>query len=646
MNTRLERFRTSLEQNAADGSLLEDLIEEFAPVIPDWEVSDCWRWAEWPRRSEFDLDSQEDGVDLVAEKTDGRLIAIQAKARSGDAISPSDIQKLVGATPVGIFDERWFVTTAKQTARIEKVLQNTGVIWKDALVELSQETLDPAGGADDADPRTAMQTEAVERCVHTLQHPHCDLLEQWRQAGAKLDYLPKDVGRATLVLPCGTGKTRVSAQVVDRLCADGDLAVMLVPSIALIPQARQAYLATLRHAGRQPVSIAVCSDRTAGHVSPKDEECRTDDPTADTGHMHASEIGCRTAQSEAEVRKFIEQDCRDDRLNLIFSTYQSAHHVAEALRRAKRHAEVLVCDEAHRTAQIKQIRKQQIAERIRNFTICHDQAGFPARYRLYQTATPKIYPADNKRVQNLDRTKYVVHSMSDARVFGGIAYRVSYQSAVQNDLLTDYRIIAFGVDEAAWAAADRICRQIEAKERKEKRKQSGLGTADALAWLIYGIVLYGGVGSDEAEDRVRIRRSLAFLNRTARSKEMARWLCSTDGREEIEAYFRAKELPAPTGSHEVIHLDATHSAAQRRAELVKLASGSSRHNIRTRTWVTARNHRRITAPQTRMFNHGAALVSTKRIPPESPTWESSAREPTRRASTPWRFSPRVSRRPT
>ena len=31
----------------------------------------------------------------------------------------------------------------------------------------------------------------------------------------------------------------------------------------------------------------------------------------------------------------------------------------------------------------------------------------------------------------------------------------------------------------------------------------------------------------------------------------------------------------------------------------------SRHNLRPRTWVTARNHRRITAPHTRTFNHGA-----------------------------------------
>ena len=36
-------------------------------------------------------------------------------------------------------------------------------------------------------------------------------------------------------------------------------------------------------------------------------------------------------------------------------------------------------------------------------------------------------------------------------------------------------------------------------------------------------------------------------------------------------------------------------------------SGPPRHNLRTRTWVAARNHRRITAPHTRTFNHGAAL---------------------------------------
>ena len=58
------------------------------------------------------------------------------------------------------------------------------------------------------------------------------------------------------------------------------------------------------------------------------------------------------------------------------------------------------------------------------------------------------------------------------------------------------------------------------------------------------------------------------------------------------------------------------SRARKRLMLVvsrEEPSGPPRHNIRTRTWVAARNHRRITAPHTRTFNHGAALARYSRF---------------------------------
>ncbi len=267
---KLERFEASVENRRADGNLLEELVEQCASDLPDWEVSGCWPLRDYPRLSELGLEPHDDGIDLIAEKTDGRRGAIQCK----------------------------------------------------------------------------------------------------------------------LILPCGTGKTRVSMRIVEELCSDGDIAVVLVPSIALIGQVRLAYLQGLRAAKRDTVSIAVCSDKTAGLV--RSEEEPGDDPTSDTGYTHAVEVGCRVAKSPEAVETFLREDCRSDCLNLIFSTYQSGHNVAEARRKTERYAEVLVCDEAHRTAQIKQIRKEQVADRIRNFTLCHDHALFPARYRLYQTATPKI----------------------------------------------------------------------------------------------------------------------------------------------------------------------------------------------------------------------------------------------------------------
>ena len=565
LQKKLERFEASVENKAADGPLLEELVEQCAPDIPDWEVSDCWALGDYPGLSELGLEPYDDGIDLIAEKTDGRRVAIQCKALSDGNVTTTMIQKFAGKA--NKLDERWLVTTAQQTFANARTLQECNVLWKDALAELPHALVDrDSSTGDSADPRTAMQNEAVGECIRSLKNPPPELLAKWREEGSGVPYLPENVGRTKLTLPCGTGKTRVSMRIVEELCSDGDLAVVLVPSIALIGQVRLAYLQGLRAAKRDTVSIAVCSDKTAGMV--KSEEKPGDDPTSDTGHTHAVEVGCRVAESPEAVEAFLEGDCRPDCLNLIFSTYQSGHHVAETLRKTERYAEVLVCDEAHRTAQIKQIRKEKVAERIRNFTLCHDQALFPARYRLYQTATPKIFSADNQKVQRIDRTKYAVNDMGDQGIFGPEGYRRSYQYAVEHDLLTDYRIIAFGVDEHAWEAAERICREVDKKQRRDRKGKLELSTSEALAWLIYGIVLYGGANA--ADGQVQIRSSIAFLNRTARSSAMAKWLRSPEADDEICRYFHAKGLPEPDFEPEIQHLDASHPASKRRVALHRL----------------------------------------------------------------------------
>ena len=363
-------------------------------------------------------------------------------------------------------------------------------------------------------------------------------------------------------------------RVVNELCPDGTLAVVLVPSIALIGQVRQAYLEGLRAAGRATTTIAVCSDKTANAVRPSEEEKGSDDVTRDTSHTHAVEISSKVASDAESVAEFLSRHAVLDRLSVIFSTYQSAHHVAAALTKTERYAQVLVCDEAHRTAQIKQVSNKKLAERVRNFTLCHNQAAFPARYRLYQTATPKVYSAENTRVQRLDRTRYAVADMNDHKIFGPTGYRRSYVHAVENDLLTDYRIIAFAVDKMMWIAAERIRMDVDEKRASQKKKQVQLTVTEAVGWLVYGIVLYGG--TPEATDGKPIRTSIAFLNRIARSKEMASWLRSDEGYEEVCEYFKEKRLPAPARDAAIKHLDATDRAAERRNQLDRLENAE--HN--------------------------------------------------------------------
>ena len=56
------------------------------------------------------------------------------------------------------------------------------------------------------------------------------------------------------------------------------------------------------------------------------------------------------------------------------------------------------------------------------------------------TATPRIYGDRAVRIANAD--SYIVSSMDDETVFGPEFYHLSFGRAIDEDLLTDYKVIA------------------------------------------------------------------------------------------------------------------------------------------------------------------------------------------------------------
>ena len=68
------------------GKWLERLTAQIAPYIKEWDVSDCWIWAEWPDRERLlpETNNQDNGIDAVAIDSSGALIAIQCKSRQLD----------------------------------------------------------------------------------------------------------------------------------------------------------------------------------------------------------------------------------------------------------------------------------------------------------------------------------------------------------------------------------------------------------------------------------------------------------------------------------------------------------------------------------------------------------------------------------
>ena len=113
----LELETTGSQQT--DGRWLEDLTVRVAPLVREWDVSECWRWVDWPDRDQVmpAAPTADVGIDVVARRrSDGAWIAIQAKSRQLDAsgrgapVNAGELDKfLAAAADKATWAERWLV---------------------------------------------------------------------------------------------------------------------------------------------------------------------------------------------------------------------------------------------------------------------------------------------------------------------------------------------------------------------------------------------------------------------------------------------------------------------------------------------------------------------------------------------------------
>ncbi len=213
-------------------------------------------------------------------------------------------------------------------------------------------------------------------------------------------------------------------------------------------------------------------------------------------------------------------------------------------------------------------------ERLREFTLCHDREAFPATYRIYQTATPRIY-GDNALADatgRADRSDFVIRQMDDQAVFGVELYRRSYADAVRNGWLSDYRIIAMGVgDQTAIDLANLLVREADekaaqdadtAEQGKERRSRSKRGerlptTGDYLKGMAFALAMGGGALTHDGSS-VPLKSCIGFLNTIARSKTMTAVLQSKAVKDWI-----AVQTGSTASDYELEHLDASSSVAKR-----------------------------------------------------------------------------------
>ncbi len=560
-------LRECSQVSGSDGKWLEALTVNVAPHIAEWDVSECWPWEAWPDREElFSGTKKSDvGIDCVAvRKSDGALIAIQCKSRYLDGkvrqIHSGELDKFGRATSNSVWRERWVVTNGANPFSRQEVNKQQIAKWKITHVDLqhdllAQKRLEQHAPSKAEISRQDMQDECVRVSADKLRE----------HVKGAYGGIPIGEARGKIILPCGTGKTRISLRMMESLAREGETAVVLCPSIALVSQIRREYL---QNADQEIRILAVCSDST---VSPKNELPKKRDNArniiADYSYMGGKDIKGDVTTDPAKIAKFIcEVQEEAHAIGVILGTYQSGHRIAEALRGVGG-ATVLICDEAHRTAGIHQQRDERDNHELRNFTICHDQKLFPVTYRIYQTATPKVY---GEKLRGKKNQKWIVRDMDDVRVFGVELFRKSYVDAVRHGWLSDYRIIALGInDDKAYELANKMALS------EDGNKVSRLSARSYLKGLAFVLAMGNAVQYRGREaERPLIKSCIGFMNTVAGSRKMAEILQSEQVRDWLNLYMEAHEMDREPADYKLQHLDAKSRVEQRELEKEKLSEGT------------------------------------------------------------------------
>lgn len=478
----LEDYRKQ-QFNKDKGDAFERLVCAWLKCDPQYQsiFSDVWLWKDWPQRKEQGYTLPDTGIDLVAKFREGETYcAIQCKFYDSP-VAMSDLGNFFTLSGKGGFSQRIIVATAPLTKHAADALEGQTIpVSLITLEDMEEAPIDWTAFSLDKPDELKCST------VKKTPRPH---QEEALEAVLK-GFEAHDRGK--LIMACGTGKTYTSLVIAQKMVKPGGTVLFLVPSISLLSQTLRAWTADASVPLR---CFAVCSDSKAS----RNEE-----------DMRISEMAYPSTTNPHKLAKAFEATQDNTALTVIFSTYQSIDVVHQAQAAAGFTFDLIICDEAHRTAGYTAKDEDHSA-----FVKVHDDSHIRGKKRLYMTATPRIYAEASK-----DRAKDLgteVFSMDDPQKFGPLFHRLRFDEAVRRDLLSDYKVLIIAVDE----------RHVNLS-LQSRIGDSGdeLNLDDAVkivgCWTGLGKRLAEDDKADVASDPKPMRTALAFAGNIKHSKLVAK----------------------------------------------------------------------------------------------------------------------------
>ncbi|WP_019223214.1 DEAD/DEAH box helicase [Bartonella rattaustraliani] len=403
------------------GTVFEKLVKTYLTQDPiqKQEYETVQTYCEWAR--ERGEDGRDIGIDLVAKiRDENGYAAIQCKFyETSHCIKKEDIDSFIAASGKDPFTRRLLVdsTETDWSENVDLTCQGQKVpIQRINLFDLENSQIDWGMFANKG------QATLKKREVKQLRDHQAEALK------AVCEGL-KAADRGKLIMACGTGKTFTSLKIAEQIAGKGKRVLFLVPSLALMSQTIREWTTDAEVPLR---SFAVCSDIQVG----KRRKVQDDAVAMDSSDLvlpattDAKELASKAHKTSPNV------------MTVIFSTYHSIQVIAGA---QKDHGlpefDLIICDEAHRTTGVVLGTDKSESEFIK----VHDNSMIQGKKRLYMTATPKIFTNNAKR--RADGMNAVLASMDDETIYGKQLHHYTFTEAIENGLLTPYKIVVLGVNE-------------------------------------------------------------------------------------------------------------------------------------------------------------------------------------------------------
>ncbi|MDU4443933.1 MAG: type ISP restriction/modification enzyme [Veillonella sp.] len=517
------------------GTYFEYLVRAYFLNEPTYknEFKNVWMLSDVPDL--YGIPKTDLGVDLVAEKYNGSLVAIQAKFYS-HPIQKNNIDSFLSELGKDFYESGIIVaSTDKWGKNAEKALEGRSDVIRIGISDLRNSRVDWDKFSFDNPTIVSVKDKKQPRYYqkHVIK--------------AALTHFEEN-SRGQLIMAPGTGKTFTSLKIAEslsKLSSNGQYKVLyLVPSIQLLTQTLRGWN---NDTDMTMSSMAVTSDRNASRGSIKQDESNITVKASDIG-FPATTSSKKLVENYVELMKYQKRE-----LLVVFSTYQSIDVLGEAQKKGFPEFDLIIADEAHRTTGAK-----ALGEDASVFTKVHDDVNVKAKKRMYQTATPKLYGSDVKK--KAVANSIVISSMDDESLYGKVFYRLGFGDAITQGVLTDYKLMVLAVDEAV--------------VQKDMQKaladpENGLNIDDV--GRIIG-VWNGMVKRETFSDKVSgepMQRAIAFSRTIKDSQRIAEQFENV-----VNDYLNSKE----SYSVEVRHVDGGMNALEKSEALDWLASDDIHEN--------------------------------------------------------------------